>query len=234
MHKIAENVYLEVGSGEPIESENLVEFHLLYSGPLHSNGSPKEKHEIRRVFHSQLLRLWQNNKNLRSMAIYRGRKAYGEEIRSSVLPLAIPRALTDDEAVPKGLIEMGKNWARNGFNFVPLVTSDIALRCSLDILFLRAEEKNYVLQAGDLDGRIKTLFDALRMIREGNEIPANVIIESDERPLCVLLENDDLISQVKITADGLLRLPDKPFSKHDVYLQITVTLNSTTGSTWII
>jgi hypothetical protein len=64
--------YVEIGSGEPIGSENLVEFHLLYSGPLHSAGQEnprKEKHAIRKVFHSQLRRLWETHPNLRYRAV---------------------------------------------------------------------------------------------------------------------------------------------------------------------
>src|SRR5271166_4796740 len=60
--------YFEIGSAPPIEKENLVEFHLLYSGPLHSNGDRKEKHAIRKVFHFQLQQLWHLDLNLKLMA----------------------------------------------------------------------------------------------------------------------------------------------------------------------
>jgi hypothetical protein len=63
--------YYEVGSGVPIESENLVEFHLLYSGPLHSEryeSQRKEKHAIRKVVHSQLRHLWKTHPNLKELA----------------------------------------------------------------------------------------------------------------------------------------------------------------------
>ena len=111
-------------------------------------------------------------------------------------------------------------------NYVPLVASDFCLRCRLDILFLRVEEKDYVLQGGDIDGRLKTLFDALRMAREANELPPGTVQSEDEDPLFCLLENDDLVSEVSVVTGQLLRLPEsKQLSKHDVYLQITVQLN---------
>src|SRR6266849_6098917 len=51
-----------------------------------------------------------------------------------------------------------------GKQFVPLVRQSLALACSLDILFLRREEPgSLILQGGDIDNRIKTLFDALKM-----------------------------------------------------------------------
>jgi hypothetical protein len=104
---------------------------------------------------------------------------------------------------------------------------------SLDILFLRAEGKNYILQGGDIDGRLKTLFDALRIPRDANELPARAEPEPDENPLFCLLENDDLISEVRVNTDRLLSLPlKKVIGKHDVYLQIAVRLNTTIPSSY--
>ncbi len=177
MHKIAENVYLEVGSGEPIESENLVEFHLLYGGPLHSGGhdNPREeKHSIRRVFHSQLKRLWQTHPNLRRMAQMGGSTivikgdAVNTDFRVMFANKPIPER--NNMLVQLGLKELGEKWSRGKYKFVPLVTEELCLRCSLEILFLRAEEQNYILQSGDIDGRLKALFDALR-IAESGELP---------------------------------------------------------------
>jgi len=225
--------YVEIGSGEPIESENLVEFHLLYSGPLHSAGSAnprKEKHAIRKVFHSQLRHLWMSNSNLRRMADMIGRSAYAEEINEQLRKGEIPSAadLSEEDAIQKGLLTWGKNWNRNGFNFLPLVAREFCLRCCLDILFLRVEDRNYVLQGGDIDGRIKILFDSLRMADSASELPPGAVPEADENPFFCLLENDDLISEVRVNTDRLLNLPGvREVSKSDVYLQITVRLNPT-------
>src|ERR1700722_5931508 len=98
----SERYYVEVGSGLPIERENLVEFHLLYSGPLHSAGydlARKEKHAIRQVFHSQLKHLWATNSNLRRRAEIEGRHAYAMAIQGNV---AAPE-LSADDAIAKGL-----------------------------------------------------------------------------------------------------------------------------------
>lgn len=220
-----------IGSGEPLALENILEFHLLYSGPLHVNGDRGEKHAIRKVLHAQLYRLWLTDTNLRALSEHRGRMAYAHEVGGNV---DVPE-LSDDDAIKKGMLSGAKNWNRCGFNFLPLVTKEFCLRCALEILFLRAEERNYVLQGGDIDGRIKTLFDGLRMIQEGNELPPREKAESEE-PFCCLLENDDLISEVRVNTGMLLGLPNKPFDKSDVYLQITVRLNPTRigFDTWIV
>ncbi len=239
MHKIAENVYLEVGSGEPIESENLVEFHLLYGGPLHSGGhdNPREeKHSIRRVFHSQLKRLWQTHPNLRRMAQMGGSTivikgdAVNTDFRVMFANKPIPER--NNMLVQLGLKELGEKWSRGKYKFVPLVTEERCLRCILEILFLRAEEQNYILQSGDIDGRLKALFDALR-IAESGELPPKASPTSDEDPFYCLLQDDKLISEVRVNTGQLLKLPDaKPLDKHDVYLQITVRLNSAQLTNW--
>ena len=57
MKKIDLSREIIIGIDEPIESENKVEFRLLYAGELPSSGNksrPDIKHAIRREFHPQL------------------------------------------------------------------------------------------------------------------------------------------------------------------------------------
>ena len=228
MHQVGPNEYLEIGSGEPIESENLVEFHLLYEGQLHTDGSENaraEKHRIRRVFHQQLKRLWFTNPNLRRMAQMTGGPHYMQEWVKAHGD-SMPEIPSEDEQVRLGAEYLSRNWDICGFKFLPLVTSELFLRCQLEILFLRMEEKNWILQGGDIDGRVHVLFDGLRKFRDCNDKPPNAHQDPDEDPLFCLLEDDKLVSDVVINTGQLLHLPntDKP-NKHDVYLQITVRLN---------
>jgi hypothetical protein len=221
-----------IGSGEPISQENLVQLHLLYSGPLHPSGNTTEKLAIRRVFHSQLSRLWEVNPNLKLMAQRIGLNDYLTESAQTKSEFS-SADISPAEAVRRGLQVMGRNWNRNEFNYVPLVTAELCLRCKLDILFLRMEERDYVLQGGDIDGRLKTLFDALRMAREANELPRRAEPSHDEHPFFCLLENDDLVSEVNIVTGQLLRLPEsQAVDKHQVYLQISVQLNPVQQSRW--
>lgn len=224
-----------VGSGEPLNEGNLVQFHLLYSGPLHVNGSIAEKLAIRRVFHRQLARLWRTNPNLRRLAERWGCLACAEDEgarRESGITVEQLKELmqySDEDYLCRGLTAMGRNWSRHEWHYVPLVTEDYCLRCRLDVLFLRVDEKrNYVIQGGDIDGRLKTLFDGMRMARNGNELPHGAVQGQDEDPLFVLLQDDDLVSEVNISTDRLLLLPESQQLEpdpRDVYLQITVQLN---------
>jgi hypothetical protein len=75
------------------------------------------------------------------------------------------------------------------------------MTCSLKILFLRREEPGaLVSQCGDLDNRIKTLFDALR-VPKGDEIARGTPAAS---PLHCLLESDTLITGFDVRTDRYL------------------------------
>ncbi len=76
-----------------------------------------------------------------------------------------------------------------------------------------------MLQGGDLDGRIKTLFDGLKMPQPGNDYKGGPL---DADPLCVLLEDDSLISDISIKSGKLLGNQAK--DKHAVRLTIDVTI----------
>jgi hypothetical protein len=233
-----------IGSGEPIEAENLVEFHLLYSGPLHSGSAEsvrKEKHAIRKAFHPQLHRLWQTHPNLIRLADGMGGQAFSELPEYKSNPNFVvefdkrPVAEKKKFVTELGFKHLGAKWRRGEFNFVPLVTEELCLRCSVGILFLRAEEKNYIIQGGDIDGRLKSLFDGLRMAESG-EFPPNTTPSDDENPFFVLLQDDRLISEVRVNTGQLLRLPEsRALNQHDVYLQIAVRLNSAklTNYSWV-
>jgi len=50
-------------------------------------------------------------------------------------------------------------------NYFPLVRNSLGLVCGIRVLFLRREPPGRVYQGGDIDGRLKTLFDALAVLR---------------------------------------------------------------------
>jgi hypothetical protein len=91
------------------------------------------------------------------------------------------------------------------FAFVPLVNETAALIAELDILFLRPEAPGSIItQGGDIDNRLKTLFDALRMPKTQAEFPKNWAPAKGEDPFFVLLEDDNLIQHVAVRTDRLL------------------------------
>ena len=217
MQKVSDNEYVEVGTGDPIEQEyNLIEFRLLYSGQLLSSGNeghPAEKHAIRRIFHPQLRRLWAIKPTLRALAVNTPLGIYAKAAairKANSLDLPLPPHMEEFEQQKFDLSiqSLGKKWARAGYNIVPLVTHSLVLRCSIEILLLRPDEKRFVFEQGDIDGQVRTLIDALRMPDTTDETGQASPTE-DEKPLFCLLEDDRLISEVKVTSDQLLMLPEQ-------------------------
>lgn len=196
-----------------------MEFRLLYEGELPPSGNKNkrtcEKHEIRRSFHPQLRRLWSVDSNLRELAARR----WVESVKSNFPPT------TEPERFDLGVKAMGEKWSRAEFKCVPLVTPDMGLRCGLDILLLRPEEDRFIFKAGDVDGQIKTLFDALRIPQNKGET-GGIGPQADECPLFCLLEDDTLISEVKVSTDRLLLLPgQRDVRPNDALVVIHVMLN---------
>lgn len=128
------------------------------------------------------------------------------------------------------LVEMAKEGVLSEFfppirvrgnDFVPIVRHGLRTMCRLDILFLRkGEPPGKVYQGGDIDNRIKTLFDGLRMPTKGDPLPP----EGANRawPMRTLLENDDLITGFSVRSERLLSTA--PASKHWVSLVIDVDI----------
>jgi len=191
-----------------------MEFTLLYEGELlpsgGSNSRAKEKHAIRRSFHPQLRRLW----GLRSLAE-----------QHSIPKLTESVASTKEDRIKLGLTTIGESWRNAEYQFVPLVTAKMELRCSLDITLLRPEEDRFIFTSGDIDGQVKTIFDALKMPASRGEA-GGIGPQEDETPFFCLLEDDRLISEVRVAADQLLLLPNhRGVKANDAHVVIQVKVN---------
>jgi hypothetical protein len=102
----------------------------------------------------------------------------------------------------------------------------------LDVLFLRREKPGKVFMRGDIDNRLKTLFDALKMPNCGQEI-GQEIAGPDEDPFFVLLEDDAMIADVSVTTDRLLEIPPQHQHTRDyAVLVINVKLQTTQRAEW--
>jgi len=107
---------------------------------------------------------------------------------------------------------------------VPIVTKAGGYSCSLRILFLRRDNPGHLIASGgDIDNRLKVLFDGLRMPDTVGELGA-LPLEADENPFFCLLEDDSLITSVTVTTDRLLIPQDTGERIHDVYLVIHATV----------
>ena len=161
-----------------------MEFTLYYRGNLKSNSGAEDKHRLRCHFHPQMKALWQQ----KPLSAFKDSllQTPGVETRLAKGNLSVIRTIA-------------------GFKFAPLVSARIHLIAELDILLLRPEPPGAIVtQGGDIDNRIKTLLDALKVPSEPNALPKNAAPRSDETPFFCLLEDDNLITKVSVESDRLL------------------------------
>jgi hypothetical protein len=208
---------IESDGRSPVQGEEcILRFRLLYQGILRCNGDVEDKFAIRRQFHQQLKRLWLEHTLLRDQCIRWG-EVEAQRTGGDPFDLGVKR-LADTRL--------------NGFRFLPLSRKDWHLRCSLDVLFLRREKPGKVFMRGDIDNRLKTLFDAVQMPQRGQEI-GDQIPGADEDPFYVLLEEDELVADVSVTTDRLLSFPkEHEFTKDYAILVIDVKLQATQHTVW--
>jgi hypothetical protein len=181
-----------------------MEFRQVYRGRLPAAGDDKrvrEKHQIRKALHPQLKMLWQTDQRLRMPNVNH------HQLEGHLLQ------------------------TKFGYRFLPLVSNYFNVVCGLDILFLRRDEPGNLLKGGgDIDNRLKVLFDGLRMPHNQGEV-GGVTPSEDENPLYCLLQDDRLATELKVTTDRLLTPLETEQDQNDVELIIhvrTIPLNSPT------
>jgi len=206
-------------------------FRLLYSGRLlganKNNTRAKHKAQIRKEFSPQLERLIQPKANLYRACSRSGYKWFEDhpEDRYKFEGLS-------DDAIRSLLFDswrryMPEEWRRGNQSFIPLVTDKMDIRCGLDILFLRPEEPGMIVGGADLDNRLKSLLDALRVPDTDDGF------ESEDAPIFCLLEDDKLVSEIKVAADQLLLLPkEASLNPNDVFLVVNVDIESPPSNIW--
>lgn len=186
-----------------------MEFRLSYVGRLLATGNDSLKHPnpnklehihvIRKEFHKQLKHLWSTDATL------------------------------IDRVYPNGAFknpDFDMDFSKEGFVWRPIATSKNFLICALDILMLRPGGPGGALS--DIDNRLKTLFDALRMAQTPQEITKSdhtkLSPDTSENPFFVLLEDDKLITHLSVTTDRLLEeVPGVP-EKEAVRIVISVKI----------
>jgi hypothetical protein len=96
------------------------------------------------------------------------------------------------------------------------------MNCSIDVLYLRNECPGSVIKAGDIDNRLKTLFDALQMPKDEKQLGEYTAPELDENPFYCLLEDDSLIVRAAVETDTLLAPVSKNPDTNDARVIIRV------------
>jgi hypothetical protein len=153
-----------------------MDFTLHYRGPLYAaskrNSRKEHKHQLRQHFHKQLKELW-------DLPQLEDAKNY----------LRAEPAQEGDIAI---LQPVGP------FEFAPLVTTQLRLFASIEIVMLRPEPDGRIFdRGGDIDNRLKTLLDALKVPNE-EALPHGVSPSPDESPFFCLLEDDSLVTNIDI------------------------------------
>jgi hypothetical protein len=185
-----------------------MDFRLTYEGRLFANNEENElkraphKHVIRKIFHKQLKKLWYHHPVLKERTELRHYTGGGKTMLE---------------------VEADK-FKEHGYSFVPLVTKENHLICQVEILMLRPGEPGSVISAGDIDNRIKTLFDALRKPNSLGEL-AGASPAPDEIPFFCLLEDDSLITHASIETDTLLEPVNDQASDQASDVRIVITVN---------
>lgn len=195
-------------------------FRLIYNGDLASGASSTKrlvhKWRLRREFNRQLIGLWATHPTLQ------GR---GVSMRSYIGwgPLHVDDSLGTVKNLINEPIRVG------GRSFVPLVRRSLALNCELDILFLRNDAPGSVVTAsgGDLDNRIKTLFDGLTVPNAANALDGPET--PDAEPFYCLLEDDKLISSFSVRTDRLLTAPGESERRVLLIIEAKVTASKLTA-----
>lgn len=152
-------------------------FVLHYRGTLRANGSPSHKHDLRQTFHEQLTILW-------------------KQPPLSDQDLLRPRSHPHSYSLLRPLAS---------FTFAPLVTAEMNVIAELHVTLMRPESPGHLLtQGGDIDNRLKTLFDALTMPRHQNALPSGAAPGTGQTPFFCVFEDDNLVTSVSVRTEQLL------------------------------
>ena len=185
----------------------VVKFRLLFEGEIRPRrgASLQEIHAIRRRLHPQIKRLWHHP------------------------PFSDAAEEWLKELAPEGKeTSYARITAVGERKYAPLIAADMA--AELDITFLRQQPPGQLIgEGGDIDNRLKTLFDAFRMPTKSEVRDLGGETQGDEEPLHCLLKDDSLIHRVNVETDRLL----KDASPHELValIQVTVVVTRVTFGT---
>jgi hypothetical protein len=158
-------------------------FVLTYSGPLPPDGNGQQKHRIRQALLPQLRQQWEIDPALYGIAHAPSRDNPGNGV------------MRDD---------ISNRFRKGGFRFLPLVSRSYNLVCNLQITMLRPEEPgNLIKTGGDIDNRLKTLFDSLSVPPHENQLNGLAPVGGED-PFYCLLEDDSLVTGFEIRTERLL------------------------------
>jgi hypothetical protein len=191
-----------LGSNDQLE---LMKFWLTYEGDLHAAGNAERKQAIRRQFRPQLAQLYEVDPVL---------QVWVRQHEAGMLSPIADFAVKD-----------------RPFQFRPLVRIRENMTATLKILLLEHEYRPLIrARKGDLDNRVKTLVDALRMPDLPQEISATDKPRQSETPFHCLLETDALVRGICVETGKLLTPCTQGEGRKYVRATIEVTVNAQADS----
>lgn len=165
---------------------------------------------IRQTLHPQFVDLWSAHPALRTVEDNRHFPKGGTSFRQK--HHTDPGAMIVSEWRGKGgeleILDLFAPIDKHGAWFRPLVRDSHALHCGLKVLFLRKEQPGKIYQGGDIDGRIKTLLDALSMPQHAEQIVERT--SSQSSPIYCLLQDDFSVSGLEVQSERLLTDQNHP------------------------
>ena len=189
----------------------MTELTLFYRGPLKSNGTAAEKHGIRLQLHPQIKR-W----------VSQLRRFGGQPIDSSER-LSQWQSSNPSEH-PLVVVDRGR-WRFAAISTYQEYSDPIhpPPTAQLDVTMLRPEPPGaLIVNGGDIDNRLKTLFDALQ-IPDPNQAANLGVQPTDQYPMFCLLEDDKQITRVNVRTAQLL---DETSVANEVILTIDVAIKN--------
>jgi len=171
-----------------------MELFLKYQGSLKSNADIKEKHRLRRHFHPQIKNFIESQKHLKEKKCWQ-----------------VATFLKND---PNELCAVNQ---KGDFYFASLISSKTFLLAEVDLTILWHDLPGQIIGQGDIDNKLKTLFDALSAPPHDSQI-TGLKPENGEEPFFCLLEDDKLIQNVNIRTHTLLENVDQ----RDIFVLIHI------------
>lgn len=158
----------------------MTEFRLVFRGevPPRRRATIDSVHQIRRILHPQLKKLWE------------------------FAPIAAAKKYWRD---PTEQESYGLHEYRKDRLFIPVVSARVHLVGVISVLLFRQQAAGQLLyEGGDLDNRVKTLLDALRVPSEAEAGQIAHLAKDDEEPFFCVLQDDALVTKLTIDTDRLL------------------------------
>jgi hypothetical protein len=95
--------------------------------------------------------------------------------------------------------QIARRFQKHGYRFVPLVTRALDVSCHNGLLYLRPGAAGGIIRRQDIDNRIKTLFDGLKMPGDAQDLGAYTSPAAGRTtPSSAFVEDDSLITSLSV------------------------------------